>query len=280
MTNPEVALSIPTGPFITNYHDLGSGDPVLLLHGSGPGVSAYVNWRLTFGSLSPYFRVLAPDLAGFGFTEVPEDQVYDREIRLQQIVDLLDALGIEKTHVVGNSFGGSMALALAIAHPSRVDKLVCMGAVGVPFEITAGLDAVWGYEPSEELMGRLMRETFAYDPALVTDELVHLRYLASIRPGVQEVRLHVSRATPALGRCHGPPRSRPPRDPPPHLDDPRPRRPSDPSRPPSPSTNGSQTAKCTSLGSAATGPRSSTPMSSGGLWWGFRGLTPPAGIPG
>ena len=186
MTNPEVALSIPTGPFITNYHDLGSGDPVLLLHGSGPGVSAYANWRLTFGSLSPYFRVLAPDLAGFGFTEVPEDQVYDREIWLQQIVDLLDALGIEKTHVVGNSFGGSMALALAIAHPSRVDKLVCMGAVGVPFEITPGLDAVWGYEPSEELMGRLMRETFAYDPNLVTDELVHLRYLAIIRPGVQE----------------------------------------------------------------------------------------------
>lgn len=184
--NPEVGRSVQTGDIVTNYHDVGEGDPVLLLHGSGPGVSAWANWRLPIEHLSPRLRLLAPDFAGFGYTTAPDGVEYSRELWLGQVVAFLDALGIERTSVVGNSFGGSMALALAIAHPDRVDRLVLMGSVGVPFEITDALDAVWGYEPSVETMGRLMRETFAYDPTLVTDELVRMRYEASVRPGVQE----------------------------------------------------------------------------------------------
>lgn len=184
--NPEIGAFVTTGDLRTNHHDIGTGDPVLLLHGSGPGVSAWANWRLPIQVLADRFRLLAPDLAGFGYTEVPADITYTRERWLTQIVDYLDALGIERTAVVGNSFGGSMALALAIEHPQRVSKLVLMGSVGVPFEITEGLDAVWGYEPSEEAMGRLMRETFAHDPSLVTDELVRIRHEASIRPGAYE----------------------------------------------------------------------------------------------
>lgn len=185
-TSPEIGLSVRTGDFDTNYHDVGTGDPVLFLHGSGPGVSAYANWRLPMERLRDDVRIIAPDLVGFGYTVPPEGVAYDRQTWLTQIVDLLDALGLDRVSVVGNSFGGSMALALAVAHPERVDRLVMMGAVGVPFEITKGLDDVWGYEPSEETMGRLMRETFAYDPGLVTDELVRSRYEASIRPGAQE----------------------------------------------------------------------------------------------
>ncbi len=185
-TNPEVGRSASTGTLTTNYHDVGVGSPVLLLHGSGPGVSAWANWRLPIGILGPQFRLIAPDLAGFGYTQVPDGTAFSREVWLQQIVDLLDALGLAKVSVVGNSFGGSMALALAIHHPERVDRLVLMGSVGVPFTITPGLDAVWGYEPSVAEMGRLMREEFAYDPSFITDDLVHLRYEASIRPGAHE----------------------------------------------------------------------------------------------
>ncbi len=187
--NPEIGRSIETGGgIVTNYHDVGEGpgEPVLLLHGSGPGVSAFANWRLTMGVLSTRYRVLAPDLVGFGFTQAPAGTDYTREVWLDQIVGFLDAIGVERVHVVGNSFGGSMALALAIARPERVQRLVLMGSVGVPFEITAGLNAVWGYEPSVDTMRSLMRDTFAYDPALVTEELVALRYAASTRPGVQE----------------------------------------------------------------------------------------------
>lgn len=186
--NPEIGLTIETGPFRTNYHDEGDpkGSTILLLHGSGPGVSAWANWRNQLPPFAERHRVIAPDLAGFGFTEVPEGQQYSREVWLRQIVDLLDALDVDRVAVVGNSFGGSMALALAIHHPERVSKVILMGAVGVPFELTDGLDAVWGYEPSEEAMGRLMRETFAYDSSFITDELVASRYAASTRPGTMQ----------------------------------------------------------------------------------------------
>lgn len=184
--NPEIGRSVRTGDITTNYHDVGSGQPVLLLHGSGPGVSAWANWRLPIGQWESQIRVLAPDLAGFGFSSVPEGIEYTRERWLTQIVDFLDALNAPRVHVVGNSFGGSMALALAIAHPERVGRLVLMGSVGVPFELTDGLDGVWGYEPSPEAMAALMRETFAYDASLVTDDLVAMRYEASVRPGMHE----------------------------------------------------------------------------------------------
>lgn len=183
--NPEIGQSIQTGPILTNYHDVGSGEPVLLLHGSGPGVSAWANWRLSIQGLRDEFRLLAPDLAGFGFTQVPDDIDYSRALWLQQIVDFLDAVGVAQVNVIGNSFGGSMALALAIHHPERVKRLILMGSVGVPFELTAGLDAVWGYEPSEDNMRAIMR-IFAYDQSLVGDDLVRMRFEASRRAGVHE----------------------------------------------------------------------------------------------
>jgi 2-hydroxymuconate-semialdehyde hydrolase len=186
---PEIGQLVRTGSFYSNIHDLGQGFPVLLLHGSGPGVSAWANWRLLLPVLSQTRRVVAPDLLGFGYTERPADPAnsahYSMAIWVQQAVDLLDTLGIAQTDLVGNSFGGALALALAIAHPKRVRRLVLMGSVGVPFAITPGLDAVWGYTPSIQHMRELL-DIFAFDRKLVTDELAHLRYQASIQSGFQE----------------------------------------------------------------------------------------------
>jgi 2-hydroxymuconate-semialdehyde hydrolase len=184
-TNPEIAHSVQAAGITTNYHDVGSGETVLLIHGSGPGVSAWANWRLTLPALSQKFRVIAPDMAGFGFSERPANYQYNMENWVAQAVGVLDALDIAQASVVGNSFGGALALALAIRHPERVNKLVLMGSVGVPFKITEGLDRVWGYEPSLATMKSLL-DIFAYNRALVTDELAELRYQASIRPGFQE----------------------------------------------------------------------------------------------
>ena len=185
ISNPEIARTVEAGGIATNCHDLGAGPPVLMIHGSGPGVSAWVNWRLVMPSLAERFRVIAPDMVGFGFTERPAGAVYGMDTWIRHAVDLLDALDIEAANIVGNSFGGGLALALAIRHPARVRKLVLMGSVGVHFPITPGLDAVWGYTPSLQNMRRLMY-LFAYDRTLVTDELARLRYEASIRPGFQE----------------------------------------------------------------------------------------------
>jgi 2-hydroxymuconate-semialdehyde hydrolase len=184
-TSPEIANQILASGIQTNYHDHGTGFPVLLLHGSGPGVSAWANWRLTIPVLAQQRRVIAPDMAGFGFTERLLNQVYDMDTWVGQAVGLLDALNITQTDLVGNSFGGALALALAIRHPDRVRRLVLMGSVGVPFDISYGLEAVWGYEPSLENMRNLL-DIFAFDRTLVTDELAQLRYQASVRPGFQE----------------------------------------------------------------------------------------------
>jgi 2-hydroxymuconate-semialdehyde hydrolase len=183
--NPEIGNSVIANGITTNYHDVGSGKPVLLIHGSGPGVSAWANWRLTIPSLAQKYRVIAPDMVGFGYTQRPDSFDYNMDVWIDHAIGLLDALGLEKVSVVGNSFGGALALGLAIRHTDRVDKLVLMGSVGVPFTITEGLDKVWGYTPSIENMRELL-DIFAYDRALVTDELAELRYRASIQPGFQE----------------------------------------------------------------------------------------------
>ena len=193
INNPEVGKSIQCGDILTNYHDVGAGEPILLLHGSGPGVSAWANWRLTIQSLQDHYRLIAPDLAGFGYSQFPENMQFSRENWLKQIVDFLDALGLKKVNVIGNSFGGSMALALAIHHPERVNKLILMGSVGVPFELTAGLDAVWGYTPSFENMQAIMK-IFAYNQKLVGDELVQMRYIASTK---EDTRAAYERMFPA-----------------------------------------------------------------------------------
>ena len=186
-SRPEIGASAVAAGITTNYLEGGdrAAPPVLLLHGSGPGVTAYANWRLTIPELSTALRVVAPDLVGFGFTERPEGERYDMDTWVGQVVGLLDALGLERASVVGNSFGGALALRLAARHPDRVERLVLMGSVGVPFTITDGLDRVWGYQPSVESMLDLIG-LFAHSRELVTDELAEVRYRASIEPGFQE----------------------------------------------------------------------------------------------
>ena len=183
--SPELGRRVHTGAFETNVHDLGQGRPLLMIHGSGPGVSAYANWRLAMPALARSRRVIAPDMVGFGFTDRPAGIAYTMDTWVRQALDLLDALDLPQVDLVGNSFGGALALALAIRAPSRVRRLVLMGSVGVPFPITPGLDAVWGYTPSIATMRGLL-DLFAHNRQLVNDDLAKLRYEASIRPGFQE----------------------------------------------------------------------------------------------
>ena len=182
---PEIANSIQTGSFKTNYHDVGGGFPLTLLHGSGPGVTAWANWGKLFPLLRDDFRIIAPDLSGFGFTERVSGRVETMKGWVEQTIDLLDALEIEKTNLVGNSFGGALALSLAIKSPERVNKMVLMGSMGLSFPLTYGLDRVWGYETSVENMEELL-ELFTYNRSFATRELAKSRYEASIQPGFQE----------------------------------------------------------------------------------------------
>jgi pimeloyl-ACP methyl ester carboxylesterase len=183
--NPEIGATADANGIKTNYLEAGTGDPVVLIHGSGPGVTSYANWRLVLPALAENFRVVAPDMVGFGFSERPANIEYGVQTWADQVVGLMDTLELPKAHLVGNSFGGAIALRIATQHPDRVGKLVLMGSMGVPFPITEGLERVWGYEPSFENMRKVL-DVFAYSRDLVNDELAEVRYRGSIQPGFQE----------------------------------------------------------------------------------------------
>lgn len=185
LATPEVGKTVVAQTIPTNYLEAGAGEPVVLIHGSGPGVTAYANWRLTLPVLAGQFHCYAPDMAGFGFTKRPAGIAYTLATWVDQLEGFCDALGLDTVSLVGNSFGGAIALRFAADNPDRVKRLVLMGSVGVPFEITEALDAVWGYQPSLAAMRRML-DHFAYSRQLVTDELAQVRYEASIRPGFQE----------------------------------------------------------------------------------------------
>ena len=183
---PEIGATVVANGIKTNYLEDGKGSPVVFIHGSGPGVTAYANWRLVMPGLAPHYRTLAPDMVGFGYTDRPDGVKYNVQVWADQVVGFMDALDMRTAALVGNSFGGAIALRVVTQHPGRVDKLVLMGSMGVPFPITEGLDRVWGYQPSVENM-KAMLGIFAYSPELQNDdELARVRYEASIQPGFQE----------------------------------------------------------------------------------------------
>jgi 2-hydroxymuconate-semialdehyde hydrolase len=184
-TSPEIGKSVVANGIKTNVHDLGSGSPVVLLHGSGPGVTAWANWRLLMPELAKKFRVVAPDLAGFGYTERPSGIQYNMDTWTAHALGVLDALKLEKVGLIGNSFGGALSLHLVNRVPDRFTRIVLMGSVGVHFDLTPALDRAWGYTPSTENMREIVNG-FAYNKSLINDALIESRYKASIRPGVQE----------------------------------------------------------------------------------------------
>jgi pimeloyl-ACP methyl ester carboxylesterase len=178
--------TIEAGGITTAYLEAGSGPPVLMMHGSGPGVSGTANWQYNIPVLAEKFHVLAPDIVGFGATERPADIVYSLRAWTDHVWAFLDALGIEKTAIVGNSLGGRIALQMATDRPERISRMVLMGSPGVGMSLTEGLQALRAYEPSHDTMRALLRNYFAVDPTLITDELVEIRYEASVADGAYE----------------------------------------------------------------------------------------------
>jgi pimeloyl-ACP methyl ester carboxylesterase len=187
---PLAAGSVDVAGVSTALIDTGTpvgaaASPVLLLHGSGPGVTATANWRPIIPALSASCRVVAPDQLGFGGTATGERRTYGRAAWTDHALSLLDTLGIGTVDIIGNSMGGAIALSIAAARPQAVRRLVLMGSMGVAMALPKGLDAVWGYTPGAEQMRRVIG-LFAHNRDLITDELVELRYRASLNPPVRD----------------------------------------------------------------------------------------------
>ncbi|MGO9220877.1 MAG: alpha/beta fold hydrolase [Streptosporangiaceae bacterium] len=112
--------------------------PVLLLHGSGPGVTATANWRPVIPALSQDRRVIAPDQLGFGGTATGERRTYGRAAWTEHALALLGTLGTGPVDIIGNSMGGAIALSLAAARPAAVRRIVLMGSMGVAMALPTG----------------------------------------------------------------------------------------------------------------------------------------------
>lgn len=170
-----------------------SAEAILFLHGSGPGASAWANWQYAVPALGENYHAIAPDLAGFGqgYHPDPAPNGIRQWMRLwiDQILALLDALGVEKAHLVGNSMGGAVALHLLAEAPERFNRAVLMGPAGAPCRLSPELDRVWGFyeDPSPRTLAQLFR-WFAYDDAAVganVDAIAEMRFASAMEPVVR-----------------------------------------------------------------------------------------------
>ncbi|HAC34373.1 MAG TPA: alpha/beta hydrolase, partial [Gammaproteobacteria bacterium] len=177
--------TVTTGGFETFYHETGAGNEttLLLLHGSGPGANAISNWQFALPYLGQTYHCLAPDIAGFGESpchQPPTGAAAWIDVWVRQMIDFIDALGLQKVSLVGNSMGGGVSLHLVDRYPDRFDRVVLMGAVGAPFVATEGLKRGWGYyqNPSKEELAYLVGK-FLFDPAVIggdVDAIAETRY--------------------------------------------------------------------------------------------------------
>lgn len=183
--------------------ETGNGPAVLLLHGGGPGASGVSNYSRNIDALAEHFRVIVPDLPGYGRSSKGMDRSDPFGYLADGIRGLLDRLDLDRAHLVGNSYGGACALRLALDTPDRVEKMVLMGPGGIGTTRalpTPGLQSLLSYYtgegPSREKLATFIRKYLVFDGTAIPDEVIDERYRSSIDPAVV--------AAPPLQRPSGP----------------------------------------------------------------------------
>jgi 4,5:9,10-diseco-3-hydroxy-5,9,17-trioxoandrosta-1(10),2-diene-4-oate hydrolase len=178
-----------------HYHEaapagLVGGVPVVLLHGGGPGASAWSNFGRNLPVFAARFRTLVIDQPGFGRSDKPLVTGNYFTFAAEAVAGLLDALGIERVHLIGNSLGGGTAARFALRFPERADRLVLMAPGGLGLNVfapdpTEGIRRLMEFAappgPSREKMAAFLA-TMVFDQRLVTDELVEERYAIASAP--------------------------------------------------------------------------------------------------
>jgi 4,5:9,10-diseco-3-hydroxy-5,9,17-trioxoandrosta-1(10),2-diene-4-oate hydrolase len=183
--------------------EAGSGPAMVMLHGGGPGASGVSNYSRNIDALAEHFRVIVPDMPGYGRSAKGVDQSDPFGYLADTVRGLMDELGLATAHLIGNSYGGAAALRLALDTPHRVDKLVLMGPGGIGTTRaapTAGLKSLLSYYggdgPSRAKLESFIRNYLVYEGASVPESLIDRRYTASVDPAVV--------ADPPLRRPSGP----------------------------------------------------------------------------
>lgn len=182
------------------FTEVGSGPPLVLLHGAGPGVSGLSNFRGNLEAFGSRFRTVVVDLPGFGSSGCPELDRPFPQVAAEAVGRLLDRLAIGPAHVLGNSMGAFVAVELALARPELVDRLVLMGFGGVGVNVLGPVPSEGGLrarefvaDPSRERLVAWL-ETMVADRSLLTEELVEERLASALQPGAIEHMAEVRRS--------------------------------------------------------------------------------------
>lgn len=190
------ATPIPEGKYVRiangltiHYHEAGAGEPVVFIHGAGPGASGYSNFKHNF----PWFaeqglRAVVPDLPGYGLSSKPTDVAYVLDFFVESMHGFLSSIGIERCVPLGNSLGGAVAIKYALDHPDSVSKLILMAPGGLEElgtymqmeGIRTMLAALTARPIGIEGIRRVMSLQL-YDPSLITEELLAERAGVSIQ---------------------------------------------------------------------------------------------------
>ena len=192
----------PTGKFAKagdvriHYHEIGTGYPLICIHGAGPGATAWSNFKGNVGELSKHYRAILMDMPQYGKSDKPIIEGGRLAFLARVVRDFMEALDIKRAHFVGNSMGGQAALKLAIDYPDNVDRVVVIGSAPIkagsifqpmPLE---GIRNIRNYYrndgPSLSKMRQVL-ESLVCNTSLITDEIVQERYQASIDPETVEV---------------------------------------------------------------------------------------------
>jgi 2-hydroxy-6-oxonona-2,4-dienedioate hydrolase len=194
---------IDVGGVRTRVLDAGAGPPLLLLHGTGGHAETY---QRNIGPLSEHFRVLVPDMIGHGFTDRP-DLPYTLDDFADHLFALLDVLGIETTHLSGESLGGCVAAWMTLARPERIDRLVLnTGILDRPDD--KGLVQLADLEKRTKRLAddlsldvvRRRLEWLVVAPESMTEEMVRIRHRIYSQPGMVESVIRILGAVLSMNR--------------------------------------------------------------------------------
>jgi len=184
-------LEITTPAGVLRYYDQGSGPALLFLHGSGPGVTGWRNFRGVLPTFAEHFRCLVLEFPGFG---VSDDFGGHPMVTAQgAVAPFLDALDLPKVNIIGNSMGGGVGINFAINNPDRVGKLVTIGGIGTNVFSPGPSEGIrllqdFTEAPTRQRLIDWLR-SMVYDEALVTDQLIEERWaLATDPPTLESAR--------------------------------------------------------------------------------------------
>ncbi len=176
--------TVSTNGYTTHFYSAGQGRPLVLIHGGGAGADAWGNWGTKSMPLfSRRFHTIAYDMVGFGKSDAPspESFAYDQDARIDQLIAVIEGLGLGQVDVVGNSMGGATGLGAAVKRPDLIGNLILMGSAGLNRGFNPALAAIIHYDSTVEGM-RKMIAALTNDGFEPGEDMVTYRHSQSIQP--------------------------------------------------------------------------------------------------